>query len=609
LRFKFTLRTLPCTNLSILLTGNKLATYLFVHILGKPEHMNLTKTFSLAFNKLPLNIREKVTLPYLFLSIILLIAAAFVVTQVVFDTVEERFTNQLIESANLANSRMVEEENQMLKVLRLLANTNGVAEALLENEPQTLRTLTFGTVLNHQQEIVDFLDLSGNRLLSMSHNSGGNIEDYDFSTGGSNNFKEYVFVQHVLLQHQDNRGDKFSGLINSNGNDIFYVAGPVYSAEKELVGVILVGNSLATIAHQIREETLSQITLYDFEGNILASTFSSPLQLSDQEVRNVVSNQLFASFIRTNSSRDLNVRDLNYREILSSWNVRGDTNLGVMGVALGESFLVSTTKVTRLQISIMTGLLLLLVIIFGSNLSILITYPIMNLVDASKKVKEGNLEVKVESISKDELALLTDNFNQMIESMRDSKSQIIASYDSTLEGWSKALEYRNEETKGHTDRVLDLMVKAARGLGIEESKIEHIRRGALLHDIGKMGIPDMILNKPQGLTQEEQKIMQLHPVYACEMLKDIEFLKPALTIPYCHHEHWDGSGYPQGLKGEEIPIEARIFALVDAWDAITTDRPYRKAMKKEEAIQTIRGEIGTHFDPGLAERFLKLVCT
>jgi HD-GYP domain-containing protein (c-di-GMP phosphodiesterase class II) len=154
-----------------------------------------------------------------------------------------------------------------------------------------------------------------------------------------------------------------------------------------------------------------------------------------------------------------------------------------------------------------------------------------------------------------------------------------------------------------------MMMKSAKALGIDESRMDHIRRGALLHDIGKMGIPDMILNKPHSLTKEEQEIMQLHPVYACEMLKDIDFLKPALTIPYCHHEHWDGSGYPRGLKGEEIPLEARIFALVDAWDAITTDRPYRDAMTRNEAVNTIRQEIGTHFDPGIAERFLELVCT
>jgi putative nucleotidyltransferase with HDIG domain len=569
--------------------------------------MNLTETFSKAFNKLPLNIREKVTIPYLFLSIILLFGAAYVVTQVVFDTVEERFTNQLIESSSLATTRMVEEENQMLKVLRLLAYSTGVPDALAENNPENLRSLTFGIILNNQTEAVEFLDINGKRILSVNHRTGENIENYDFSSGGGDIFSEQAFVQNALLQQADARGDKYAGYVKNDGRDYFYVAGPVYSDNNEFAGVILVGTPISSLVSQLREETLAQITLYDFEGKILASTFTSPLELANQEVRNVVLNQTNASFIRSSSSRDMNVRNIGYRELLTSWKVRGETNLGVMGVALGESFLVSTTRVTRLQITIMTGLLLLLVIMFGVNLSILITHPIMQLVDASKKVKAGDLNVNVKSVSKDELALLTENFNQMIISMRESKNQILVSYDSTLEGWSKALEYRNEETKGHTDRVLELMLKAARELGIEESKMDHIRRGALLHDIGKMGIPDMILNKPHALTEEEQRIMQQHPVYACEMLKDIEFLKPALNIPYCHHEHWDGSGYPQGLKGEEIPIEARIFALVDAWDAITTDRPYRSAMTKDEAVNTIRSEIGSHFDPEIAERFLKLV--
>lgn len=570
--------------------------------------MNLTEIFSRAFNKLPLNIKEKVTIPYLFLAIILLFGAAYVVTQVVFDTVEERFTNQLIESGNLATSRMVEEEDQMLRVLRLLAYTTGIPDALAHNDPETLRTLSFGIIVNHQQESVEFLDKDGARILSVSHRLDGNIEDYDFSTGGENTLTEQVFVQHALLQHQDNRGDKFSGFVSTSHGDYFYVAGPVYTADNEFAGVLLVGTSLNSLVNQFREETLAQITLYDYEGKILASTFTTPLELADQEVRNVVLNQTQAAFIRSNSSRDVNVRNIGYRELLTAWKVRGVSSLGVMGVAVGESFLVSTTKVTRLQITLMTGLLLLLVLIFGINLSIVITHPILNLVDASKKVKAGDLNVKVETTSRDELALLTENFNQMIQSMRDSKKEIIASYDSTLEGWSKALEYRNEETKGHTDRVLELMVKATKGLGLDESKIEHVRRGALLHDIGKMAIPDMILNKPFPLTDRELKIMQQHPLYAFEMLKDIEFLKPALTIPYCHHEHWDGGGYPQGLRGEEIPIEARIFALVDAWDAITTDRPYRKAMSREEAVQTIRNEVGTHFDPGIAEKFLALVC-
>jgi putative two-component system response regulator len=195
----------------------------------------------------------------------------------------------------------------------------------------------------------------------------------------------------------------------------------------------------------------------------------------------------------------------------------------------------------------------------------------------------------------------------MINSVKESKDKIIESYDSTLEGWSRALDLRSEETKGHTDRVLELMDKTSQALGIKGETLVNIRRGTLLHDIGKMGIPDSILNKSGQLTGDEWEIMQNHPTFAYEMLKDIHFLQPALTIPYCHHERWDGKGYPRGLKGEEIPIEARIFALVDVWDAITNDRVYRGAMRKEDAIKTIQDGSGSHFDPKLTKLFINVV--
>ena len=150
-------------------------------------------------------------------------------------------------------------------------------------------------------------------------------------------------------------------------------------------------------------------------------------------------------------------------------------------------------------------------------------------------------------------------------------------YDATISGWSRAMDLRDKETEGHTQRVTSLTLELARKMGISETDILHLRHGALLHDIGKMGVPDHILLKPDKLTVEEWDIMRQHPVFAYEMLYQIEYLKPSLDIPYSHHEKWDGTGYPQGIKGEEIPLSARIFAIVDVWDALTSDRPYRKA--------------------------------
>jgi hypothetical protein len=184
---------------------------------------------------------------------------------------------------------------------------------------------------------------------------------------------------------------------------------------------------------------------------------------------------------------------------------------------------------------------------------------------------------------------------------------LAAAYDNTLEGWSRALELRDKETEGHTHRVTEMTVRLARAFGIPEAQIVHIRRGALLHDIGKMGVPDSILLKPGPLTDEEWEIMHRHPAYAYEMLSPISYLRPALDIPYCHHERWDGSGYPRGLRGEAIPLAARLFAVVDVWDAMRTDRPYAHSRTEDQARDHIRTHAGMLFDPHVVEVFLQML--
>ena len=180
-------------------------------------------------------------------------------------------------------------------------------------------------------------------------------------------------------------------------------------------------------------------------------------------------------------------------------------------------------------------------------------------------------------------------------------------YDSTLEGWAHALELRDQETEGHSRNVVKKTVELAQKMGMSENELEHVRRGALLHDIGKMGIPDSVLLKPGTLNEREWEIMRRHPEYAYNLMQPIEYLHPALDIPYCHHEKWDGSGYPRGLKGEDIPLVARIFAIVDVWDALLSNRPYRKAWSKEQAKKYIREQAGKHFDPQVVKAFLEVM--
>ncbi len=198
--------------------------------------------------------------------------------------------------------------------------------------------------------------------------------------------------------------------------------------------------------------------------------------------------------------------------------------------------------------------------------------------------------------------LLDDRTN-----LEDAHVQLLAAYDATIEGWSRAMDLRDKETEGHTQRVTKLSEKLARLVGVSADELLFIRRGALLHDIGKLGVPDSILLKTDALTDEEWAIMKKHSQYAYEMIYPIEYLRPALDIPYYHHEKWDGSGYPCGLKGEEIPLAARIFAIADVWDALTSDRPYRLAWDKETTLKHINEESGKHFDPHIVDLFNELM--
>ena len=194
-----------------------------------------------------------------------------------------------------------------------------------------------------------------------------------------------------------------------------------------------------------------------------------------------------------------------------------------------------------------------------------------------------------------------------ITERKQAEQKLLEAYDTTLEGWAKALELRDKETENHSRRVTELTVVLAQEMGIKGETLTHIRRGAILHDIGKMAIPDEILRKRGPLTDTERDVVKQHPIQAYDLLAGIPFLEKALDIPYCHHERWDGSGYPRKLKGDEIPQAARIFSVVDVWDALLSDRPYSKAWPKERAKQYLRDEAGKQLDPNIVEVFLGMV--
>lgn len=217
--------------------------------------------------------------------------------------------------------------------------------------------------------------------------------------------------------------------------------------------------------------------------------------------------------------------------------------------------------------------------------------------------KSGEI-IEIQASSRD----ITERKNAE-EALQRAHQSLQEAYERTIEGWVRALDLRDRETEGHTQRVTELTIKVAGKLGFTDEELAHIKRGALLHDMGKMAIPDEILQKPGPLNEAEWEKMRRHPVYAYEMLSPIAYLHPALEIPFYHHERWDGSGYPRGLKGEEIPLAARLFAIIDVWDALCSDRPYRKKLPRREVAEYIREKSGSLFDPKLVDVFLSAIQT
>lgn len=545
------------------------------------------------------SIRTKLTLPYILLSLLIAMGGGVVVTQVVIDSLEERFTNQLIETRKLASELMVREEDRLLGTLRLLTHTEGVAQAMSAADEWRLHELIYPITFNAEEDVVLVLNEHGEILTSivLSEASG----KYQFSSIQAD-MSSLPFVSRVVDQVVDERGDKYAGISFADWGNYFFVSGPVREADGRFTGAILVGKSLEFLVQKIREETLSQATVYDPDFGPVISTFFELPSAPEIESETVLETKDTHSLIR-----DFDIGGIAYTEVLSAWEVRGGEDIGILGTALPKTFLVRTSRITRLNVTVQIILAIIAAMLLGILLADLITRPILRLKKAASEVSRGNLDVRVDASGNDEVAILSRSFNDMVSSLRRSENNLIAAYDRTIEGWVRALELRDQETLGHTMRVAELTLELARRVNIDETEMDNIRRGTLLHDIGKMGISDTILLKPGPLTPGERKIIERHPVLAREMLRQIEFLHPAMDIPSLHHEKWDGTGYPNGLAGKYIPLGVRVFSVVDVWDALTSDRPYRKAWSAAEALAFIRDNSGKAFDPEVVDAFLEMI--
>ena len=554
-----------------------------------------------------LSIRVKLTLPYVLLALLIALGGGVIVTQLMLDSVEQRFTTQLLETRKLASELMVREEDRLLETLRLITYTEGVSSAIVQRDRDKIQGLVYPVTFNAGEDVVLVLDKYGivlDAILKVeAPGTSENSNVYKFPQIDEK-LNTLPFVAKLVDQEVDEMGDKYSGVSDAEWGTYFFVSGSVDNENGDRVGAILVGKSLKGIVEKIREETLAQATIYDSTFVPISSTFVELPSTPDIKPESILKNKNTQTWFR-----DVNVSRLDYREALSAWEMRGGENIGILGTALATDFLVQASRITRLNVILEILTAITAALLLGVSLSGIITRPILKLKNAASEISRGNLDVSVDTDGTDEVAVLAKSFNEMARNLRRSEKSLIQAYDKTIEGWVKALELRDQETLGHTLRAANVTMELARLMKVDEKELQNIWRGVLLHDIGKMGIPDSILLKEGPLDYWERKIIERHPVLARDMLSQIEFLHPCMDIPSYHHEKWDGSGYPNGLVGEEIPITARLFMIVDVWDALTSHRSYRQPWSEQEALHYIKEQSGKHFDPKVVEAFVELVET
>jgi putative nucleotidyltransferase with HDIG domain len=487
-------------------------------------------------------------------------------------------------------------DNERRAILRLLAAGPGLSQNW--DKTATLTAWLERALTIHPNVIVEAVDTSGHEIVGVV--GRGSAAD---TVTQNHDLSSWPGVSTMLSGGVDSLD-----VVASAPRPAVFAGQPVHSATGTLLGAILVGDYLDDRTAAIKASVHDDITYYDVNGQVLSTSLSlPPAQWStlalDSSTRNRVTPTSVVELARTAAGPGT--------EILSPWTVR-TANLGYVGSTASSAGLLADTN--QLRIILVTLFLagVLFTLAIGIWLARRITRPVHRLVEATRLVSAGDLEHQALVTTKDEIGELTDSFNQMTRSLKDKSTalkltmtQLQDTYLMTIEALAAAVEARDPYTHGHTQRVEEYAVIMAAALGCDEAEINAIRRASVLHDIGKIGIEDTILRKQGRLEPEEELRMQRHPVIGVDMLKGIDFLDPVLSLIRNHHERWDGNGYPDQLRADEIPLGARILAVADALDAMTSDRPYRAARTFDYAKNEILKGSATHFDPEVVTAFIK----
>jgi putative nucleotidyltransferase with HDIG domain len=539
-----------------------------------------------------LPIRYKIILPFAVLLVFVGVIGSGVATARLTDAAAAKFDADLLHGSLLANQSVAQIEAARLADLRLATDTVGVPESLAASDVDGLARLLTPiagnvTTANIQLRV---LDVHGTELLHIqgSRDGSGRVDVSNASEFAS----EPAVVKVLAGEHDTVAGDRRLFLSAQQSQPTLYWTGAVRTSGQRIVGAVLVGQSLAEIASQIDGSAF-----YDRSGILLASTLANPPVASDAVRSQVTSEKTVRPTVDESGTGHA------YWALFSTWTMRG-TQFGYLAVQANADALLSSVRQVRLILTLVFTAAALLTLLVGTATASLLTRPIEGLVRSMRVVSAGNLHHRAKVTSKDEIGYLAQAFNEMTASLEEKTAALEETTFASMEALARAIDARDPSTFGHSARVAAVSIEIADEIHLPVKERESLRRAALLHDIGKIGVEDRILRKPGPLTDAEMGEMREHSRIGHDMLEGLRFLRPSLPGILHHHERWDGGGYPSGLAGTAIPLLVRIIAVADVFDALTSDRPYRDGLSFKAATAAIRQDAGRKFDPEVVAAFM-----
>ena len=527
---------------------------------------------------LPRPLRQQIIVPFLLLLVFVAVVGVAALTYQTTGNGLTGFDQNLVRGSVQANDALATLEAGRLNDLRTLAATPTLATVVQQRNETALSALFVANTRAAQEEhvVIVVVDGDGRRLVSIPAGKGRAA------------YSDVAAVRHVLTGASDRQGDKYLAVVTEDTGDVVYWAAPIREATQRVVGAVLLGVSITDLAAQLGHTQGGRLFFYGPTGRPLDSSAAGLSSLSPDVRQSVSADHL----MRVSASANGHT----YAVAVGDWTMRGE-HLGYLGVGVPADQAVD--NVFRLRIvllSVFAGTALL-VLVVGGLLARRITRPLEQLV--SSMLATGDFSHRRLSSRADEIGYLTSSFHEMTASLEEKTKALEASSFASVEALARAIDARDPYTYGHSARVARLSFEIAREMGLPPEQLSTLGRAALLHDIGKIGVEDRVLRKPGPLTKREVIAMRAHPVIGYEMLKGLHFLESSLSGIRHHHEHWDGTGYPDGLSGEGIPPAVRILTVADALDALTSDRPYRSAMSFSAALATIETGAAIQFDPAV----------